>query len=86
MNPYPQDLQNVIDWIRHEVLEGDWVVKIGSSTLSIGGDWLKKSYMVKSLAKVVEILEQLFLMISYSYYYKIEWLITCIFNLEYYHI
>ena len=37
---------------------------MGSSTLDIWGDWLKEWDAIKSLAKVVEILEKEFPMIS----------------------
>ena len=59
-NLSPQDLQNIIDWIRHEALKGDWVIKIRSFNLSIRGDQLKEWDDVKFLAKVVEIIEKLF--------------------------
>ena len=42
------------------------------STLGIRGDQLNEYDEVKSLEKVVELLEKLFLMISYSYQYQIE--------------
>ena len=43
--------------------------KIGSSALSIRGDQLKELDAVKSLTKVIEILEKLLLMISSSHQY-----------------
>ena len=39
---------------RHEVHEDDSMIKMGSSSLSIWGDWLKEWDAMKSLAKVVE--------------------------------
>ena len=54
---------NVIYWIQHEVHEDDCVIKMGSSTLGILGDSVKEWDAMKSLAKVVEILEE-FPMIS----------------------
>ena len=40
------------------------MIKMGSSTLGIWGDWLKKWDVMKSLAKVVEISKKEFSMIS----------------------
>ena len=45
------------------------MIKIGSSALSIWGDWLKEWDAMKSLAKVVEILKKEFSITSYSYQY-----------------
>ena len=50
--------------MQHEVHEDDCVIKMGSSTLSIWGDWLKEWVAMKSLAKVVEISKKEFSMIS----------------------
>ena len=52
-----------------EVLAGDSMVKIGSLSLGISGDRLKEWDIIKSLAKVVKILEKFFLMISFLYQY-----------------
>ena len=42
---------------------------MGPSTLNIWGDWLKEWDVMKSLAKVVEISEKEFPMISYKHQY-----------------
>ena len=42
-------------------------MKMGSFALSIWGDWLKEWDAMKSLAKVMEILEKEFPMISYEH-------------------
>ena len=52
----------------HEIFEDDCVVMTWSSALSILEDWLKEWDEMKSLAKVVKILEE-FLMISYTHQY-----------------
>ena len=49
-----------------KVYEDDCVIKIESLALGIWGDWVKEWDVMKSMAKVVEILEE-FPMISYSY-------------------
>ena len=59
--------------MRYEVHEEDCVIKIGSSTLGIWGDWLKEWDVMKSLAKVVKISKKEFLMISYLHQYELEW-------------
>ena len=69
MNPLPRDLQNIIDFIWHEVLKHDWVVKMGSLALGIRGDRLNEWYVVKYLAKVIKILDKLFLMNYYTHHY-----------------
>ena len=66
MNPLPWDLQNVVYYIRYEVLKNDVVVKMGSYVLNIWEDWLKEWDVMKSLAKIVKISEE-FTMISYTY-------------------
>ena len=55
-----------ISWVQYEVLEVDCVVKMGSFALDIWGDWLNKWDVMKTLDKVVEILEE-FSMISFTY-------------------
>ena len=58
--------------LKHDILDKTWVfeddcvVKMGLSILSIWGDWLKEWGVIKSLAKIVEILEE-FPMISYMH-------------------
>ena len=54
--------------MRHEVHEDDFLIKMESFALSIWGDWLKEWDAMKSLAKVVEIWEEL-LIISYTNQY-----------------
>ena len=48
----------------HEVREDNCVIKMGSSALGMWGDWLKEWDWMKSLAKVLEISEKEFPMIS----------------------
>ena len=50
--------------MRHEVHEDNCVIKMGSSTLGIWGDWVKEWVVMKSLAKIVEISKKEFSMIS----------------------
>ena len=45
------------------------MVEIKSSALIIRGDRLKERDVVKSLAKIVDIIEKLFSVISYLYQY-----------------
>ena len=47
MNLKPRDLLNIIYWICHEVLEGNWVIKMGSFALAVWKDWLKEWDVMK---------------------------------------
>ena len=59
--------------IRHEVLKDACVVKMRSFGLGIWEYWLEEWDAMKSLAKVMKILDKEFLMIFYTHQYKLEW-------------
>ena len=58
-----------MDRIQKEVLNGDFVVKRGSSTMGICGDRIKEGDVMKSIAHAVEMSKIVFMMISYTHKY-----------------